>query len=199
MDFSSSFDSMSPVAPIIKKGYGNKSHNKLSDNTRNYGKLNNKLNTAKHTNTHHSKKNPDTDLDTRLIQIVPIILLEIVFFIVMRNIWSIRNRCKCSMNRDMASLLLILYSTMSLIYGVAIVWVLQGHSIESIRTVIPSALALVFLLTLVLTYAYIYKVETACSCQETLYIYNILKMYTGIMVFLLIGSGFIYGISKAIE
>ena len=70
---------------------------------------------------------------------------------------------------------------------------------ETVKKAIPVAMIGVFLITIMLTFAYIYKVEDKCDCPQTDNIYNILKLYFGFLVFLFMATILVYTFSYALD
>ena len=192
MDFDSEFDSMSPINPVVTKNTFTKKPSNITSNIPNKSKPN--------VNKSSGPANMTDLYDmNRVVRIFPVLLMQIVFVMILKNILDIRKRCKCRENKDVATVLIVLYSLLLIVYTSAIVAILIGYSIEKVKTAIPAAMAVIFIITIILTYAYIYKVERKCDCEQTENIYNLLKMYFGVLGFIFFSSILVFAFSFALD
>ena len=186
MNFDSEFDDMSPVNPVVS------SYNNTSSKIERSAPVNSIKKTL-------GIKSDKPSKETRILEIIPLCILQVVVGIVLKNILDIRKRCKCNENKHLATLLILLYSFLLIISGAAIVAILIGYPINTIKKTIHGIMIGGFGTTILLTFAYIYKVEDKCDCPQTNNIYNVLKLYLGFLIFLFVSSLLVYAFSYALD
>jgi hypothetical protein len=198
MNFESDFDEISPVASV-KRGTSNPSKNIISKTSSKIGKSAPIKSIKKMTGMKSNSSSSSSSKETKILEIVPICILQVVFGLLLKNVLDIRKRCKCSENKNLATLLIVLYALLLIVSGGSIAAVLIGYPMETVKKAIPVAMIGVFLITIMLTFAYIYKVEDKCDCPQTDNIYNILKLYFGFLVFLFMATILVYTFSYALD
>ena len=188
MSFDSDYSEMSPV----ENNPFNKKESKLSA-------MNSKINNSAPVKKMFGSKQTKPGTETRIIETVPLIILQVVLIMVLKNVWDIRKRCKCDENKNLATVLVVLYTLLILVTGGSITAVLIGYPMDTVKKAIPGAMIGIFIITIMMTFAYIYKVEDKCDCPQTDNIYNLIKLYFGFLGFLFISSMLVYGFSYALD
>ena len=200
MSFDSDFSDMSPISNIAPK----KNQNIVSKTG---SKVNNSAPVKSVKKTVGIKSNKSATsasakgqgMEARMLEILPLCILQVVLIMVLKNVMDIRKRCKCNENKNLATILVVLYTLLMLMTAASITGILMGYPVKLIQKAVPATMIGIFIVTIIMTFAYIYKVEDKCDCPQTDNIYNLIKLYFGFLAFLFIAGILVFAFSYALD